>query len=724
MDENNPFMNDRSMGAAQTLGGVAASGHAAPTLADGERFGHYRIVRLLGRGGMGEVYEAEHEVIGKRFALKLLPVDFAAAGDALDRFQCEARVMALLEHPNILKVDDFGETAGRYWLRMELANGVRIGDRPCISLADWAEARGGKLRPDHATGVLGPILEGLTHAHQRGVVHRDLKPANILMVTDAAGETEIKIADFGLVRLIGEEWLRDQAAQSVRLSMSSGEQATLAPSTGSSTRSLVGTYEYMSPEQQRGAEADTRSDVYAVGLIAYRLLTGRKLGMKKPSELVPGLDSAWDDWVMRALEEDPADRFEDAGAMLAAMPSFVHTESPAVQPAPAARLATSPAASTIPASTPRRNGRPAGAGGEPDQCLLPRGGGAGRSRRVAVIGLATLVLLGGLSIWHWARKPGQSPVRTAGYQPGNLVKSGSSPMPRVSTMAERHAQELAPEAEAVRQERARLAALPRKPAGYKVPPGCREQAGTIAEPYSNAGWAKEIVHDKTGIELVYIPAGTFMMGSPAGEPGREESDPDEDMEQKDETQHRVTISKGFYMGKYEVTQEQWAKIMNLKRPLLANAETLPVTMVDLDDIGSFCTQAGLSLPTEAQWEHACRAGGASSQAYGGTGGVAEMGWYAGNSKSMIHHIGRKAPNAWGLYDMHGNVSEWCMDFCGKYPPGDAVDPTGMVSGVERVVRGGNYSQSGAYCRSASRCGCEPDCGDSAVGFRVALAAVP
>ena len=100
-----------------------SAAHAA-SLSAGATFGQYRIVRLLGRGGMGEVYEAEHLTLGRRYALKLLPADFASRSDALERFRQEARVMANLEHPNIVKVDDFGETQGRYWLRMELAEGV------------------------------------------------------------------------------------------------------------------------------------------------------------------------------------------------------------------------------------------------------------------------------------------------------------------------------------------------------------------------------------------------------------------------------------------------------------------------------------------------------------------------------------------------------------------------------------------------------------------------
>ena len=300
-------------------------GSAPAALAAGTQFGQYRIIRLLGRGGMGEVYEAEHRVLELRYALKLLPPDFAGRPGALQRFEREAKVMANLEHPNIIRVDDFGETDGRYWLRMELAAGAMRAGKPLTSLADYAEAHGGKIGQHLFAGMLEHILDGLAYAHERGVVHRDLKPANILLVVDAAGETLVKVADFGLVKLVGEEWLQSQAQISVDGSPSIGEQDTVgAAQAGSSTRSLLGTYEYMSPEQKRGEEADERSDVYSIGLMTFRLLTGRTSpGLRTPSQIDRELVPAWDDLALRALEEDPAERYRNVNAVLAQL-SEIH----------------------------------------------------------------------------------------------------------------------------------------------------------------------------------------------------------------------------------------------------------------------------------------------------------------------------------------------------------------------------------------------------------------
>ncbi len=321
-------------------------------LSAGSDFGQYRIVRLLGRGGMGEVYEAEHRVLHRRYALKLLPEDFATRSEAVRRFEREAEVMANLEHAHIVRVDEFGETNGRYWLRMELVKGVapEAGGRwsggssqtRCITLGDYAAQRGGKLEQGEFAIILKQVLEALAYAHGKGVVHRDLKPGNILLEKDAAGVLHVKVSDFGLARVIGEEFIRSQAQISVSRSfapmpgreMSLGDQPTLRPEEGTSTRALLGTWEYMSPEQKRGEEADARSDVYAVGLICYRLLTGGELGVRLPSQLDKTLNPAWDEFVGKALDPKSASRYGSGREMLEVFNRYNWTESEATGAGP------------------------------------------------------------------------------------------------------------------------------------------------------------------------------------------------------------------------------------------------------------------------------------------------------------------------------------------------------------------------------------------------------
>jgi formylglycine-generating enzyme required for sulfatase activity len=194
---------------------------------------------------------------------------------------------------------------------------------------------------------------------------------------------------------------------------------------------------------------------------------------------------------------------------------------------------------------------------------------------------------------------------------------------------------------------------------------------------------KEITNS-IGLKLVLIPKGTFMMGSPASE----------ELRQEDETQHEVTISKGYYLGVYEVTQAQYEKVMG-KNPShfqgakVGNENTdLPVESVSWDDTVEFCkklsdlpeeTKAGrlYRLPTEAEWEYACRAGSKTIYSFDDEEGLLhEYGWFDRNSSDRTHTVGLLEPNAWGLYDMHGNVWEWCSDRYGDYPKGAVSDPSG------------------------------------------------
>lgn len=311
------------------------------SLSPNSYFGQYRIIRLLGRGGMGEVYEVEHRILQRRYALKLLPEDFANRPDAIRRFEREARLMANLEHKHIVRVDDYGQTGNRYWLRMELVEGVAVGkdkekaktENRCVTLSDYVAIRGGKIEPREFVEILRQILESLAYAHSKGIIHRDLKPANVLIETDSEGKLNAKVSDFGLARVVGEELIRSQAKQSLSRSLGDettfvqkntiGDQATLREEKdGTSTRALLGTWEYMSPEQRRGEEADARSDVYAVGLMCYRLLTGRDLSMKLLSQTVAGINPAWDEFVGKALEQEPSARYFNGKQMLEAFEKY------------------------------------------------------------------------------------------------------------------------------------------------------------------------------------------------------------------------------------------------------------------------------------------------------------------------------------------------------------------------------------------------------------------
>ena len=239
--------------------------------------------------------------------------------------------------------------------------------------------------------------------------------------------------------------------------------------------------------------------------------------------------------------------------------------------------------------------------------------------------------------------------------------------------------------------------------------------------------------------LVFIPPGTFRMGSPTNEADREPADPPFPSGVEG-PQTVVTLTKGFYMGKYLVTQAEYVAVMG-NNPSAFPDTIRPVEQVSWNDATNYCdkrtlqeTAAGLiplgshyRLPTEAEWEYACRAWTSTRFHYGDDPGYTNLtnyAWYLDNSGGTTHPVGQKLPNPWGLYDMTGNVAEWCQDWYGVYSGGNVTDPQGPGSGPGRVLRGGIWSLSAKYCRSAWRIAHPQAEGCYCIGFRVVLAANP
>ncbi len=284
---------------------IGVGGDTRWALPAGTMLDNYRVEGLMGRGAMGEVYEVEQVRLGRRYALKLLPAELNSDVAFRSRFEQEARTLATLEHPNIVQIVYAGEDV------VTTSTGVSM---PCaylvMELLQPFESKVIQMEPV-ARGHLIALLEGLEYAHSKGVVHRDLKPANLLMTQ----EGRLKISDFGVARLLGDNFMHTLVQRTVAQSQL-GDMATVVGGsrvTGS-TSSYVGTIHYMAPEVISGGEADARSDLYAVGVIAYEWLTGRKpIGRAKAvCKVRPELHSGWDDWVDRLLEYEPVDRFQSA----------------------------------------------------------------------------------------------------------------------------------------------------------------------------------------------------------------------------------------------------------------------------------------------------------------------------------------------------------------------------------------------------------------------------
>jgi formylglycine-generating enzyme required for sulfatase activity len=225
------------------------------------------------------------------------------------------------------------------------------------------------------------------------------------------------------------------------------------------------------------------------------------------------------------------------------------------------------------------------------------------------------------------------------------------------------------------------------------------------------------------MKLVVIPGGEFLMGSP---------DSDKNARSDEKPHHSVRITKSFYLGMHEVTQAQYTGIMGQNPSRNKSLQDWPVDNVAWNDAVEFCRRLSgkegvtYRLPTEAEWEYACRAGSTTAWSCGDSESpLGDYACYAANSSQTTHPIGKRKPNAWGLYDMHGNVWEWCQDwydgsYYGQFQAGVAVDPQGPPTAAYRVLRGGGWNSNGLSCRSANRYGNAPAFRDQDDGFRVVL----
>jgi serine/threonine protein kinase len=303
----------RGMQSVRMTGGGSMQNWEPPTVEEAARlFPNYQVVDVLGRGGMGAVYKAVQTALDRVVAIKLLPLEISIDRDFADRFVREARTMAKLNHPNIVSVYDFGTTTeGHLYFVMEFVEGT--------TLHHLIKSTG--LKPGQALELIVSICEALQYAHVEGVVHRDIKPANVLVDTKG----RVKVADFGLARM--DAPTTEQWGQTM-------------------TGMVLGTPDYMAPEQKSGSRVDHRADIYSLGVMLYEMLCGQvPQGIFDPPSQRVKVDERVDQVVIRAMQQEPDRRYSNTAEMMSEVENIRQTPLPrAATAAGGKKVAASPAA--------------------------------------------------------------------------------------------------------------------------------------------------------------------------------------------------------------------------------------------------------------------------------------------------------------------------------------------------------------------------------------------
>jgi len=627
----------------------SASGALLPV---GDRF---EIIEKIGSGGMGAVYKANDKKLGRMVALKCLHAQSAESKKAIERFWREAKVVASLNHFNIIQVFDIIEDRHKLWIVMEYVPGG--------SLQDKLQAEGAfGIEQIRQIGV--QIAEALSAAHEKGVFHRDIKPANILLTEKGTP----KLGDFGLAH-----------ETDVQVTM------TLAGS-------QMGTMYYASPEQMTsGKNADARSDIYSLGATLYALATGQA----PRSIRLDRVDENLRDIISKCLEEHPKKRYQNTSELIAVFNADQKKSSVAERfkkSEPVTGKITVPAKSVVADYTVVLKDIGNNLIGVIKEICATTGLSLKESKYLAETTPTTIK--DGLT------EEDAHKIRDIFERVGATVELKRAVARKVETT----------------DGQIRFDVVAIAPFGSDEARQYQEQtAEALGVPIERS------VDLGNGVNMVFvlIPPGEFDMGSASSEEGRKSDEG---------PVHRVKISKPFYMGKFSVTNGQHEILID-ENPSYRHEGDLPVQGISLENAVTFCEKLSYicgkhcRLPTEAEWEYACRAG-TDTRFYFGDDGLSldECAWYYDNSGERVRPVGQKKPNAFGLYDMHGNIEEWCNDWYKKnyYSNSPHVDPQGPSSGKDHVFRGGNWAHSELLCRSSDRNRLDPAYRYGVLGFRVVM----
>ncbi len=561
-------------------------------------------------------------------------------------FEREASLLANLRHPALPKVmDHFAEGSGQF-LVMEYI--------PGDDLLKILEEEGVAFSQGEVLEWANQLLAALEYLHrqQPPIIHRDIKPSNIKLTED----NQVVLLDFGLAK--GAAW------QMSRLT------------TGSSVFGYTPSYAPI--EQIKGIGTDPRSDLYSLGATLYHLITGETPvdaltrvtdladgqpdPLRSANEINPQVAPAVAEALTRAMSLNRERRWASAAQMREALRQASHASAEVSEPVTHRR-------------EPERQPQPS----VPD----------------------TIVAQPSEPYVSWSVTADEPDTRRA-----EAAQSGSGPLAETVPISP---PSTSPKPEVVRRRWPIVAGISAVVLiAVVIAISLALKAGSNAVESENQKAYTETVN-RVGIEMVRVPAGKFTMGSPASEEGHDDDE---------SPQHEVSISS-FYMSKYEVTQLQWRAVAQLPKvridlpsnPSNFKGDDLPVEQVSWEEAVEFCarlsqaTGKSYRLPTEAEWEYAARA--MTTGPYAGS--LDSMAWYASNSGQTTHPVGTKQPNGFGLYDMHGNVWEWCNDWYSEnyYFQSPSADPTGPAPGSHRVIRGGGWAAPRRTCGQRFASGSRP-----------------
>ncbi len=677
--------------------------------------GQYRILRLLGRGGFGFVYEAQDMLLKERVAIKeLIP---ALAGDemVLKRFLEEAKATMRLRHKRIVGTHNVFTERDNYYIVMEMMPGGSLQAR----LQEQ-----GAMPVEEAVRIAAEVCEGLTCAHDEGVVHCDLKPANILF--DRKGEA--KVADFGIAhvseRILTRSW---QTASGL----------------------VVGTLPYMPPEQIDGVRDDPRVDVYALGALLYRAVTDRTYlefntretpraqvenvqRIYEQEPLAPSTHNrrvpSWlDEVILRALAKQPEDRYANADELRTAL---LHQE-------PTPSLVTLPAAVMVgakPVPPPRDPTRAATRRprGPLPTLVWPLLGGVAVVLTVIVIAIAV----------GSADRGSEKEVATHTAVAAAVAKavSGSTNTSQAPTTTPRPTNTQRPPTSTpiLPTTTPRPTNTQRSPTSTPIPRTTTPRATNTQTPPTDSPSPLTITptpeagatgtREKDRMVMVYVPAGKFLMGST----------PDEGYD-NEHPQHTVSLD-AFWIDKTEVTNAQYRKCVDAGtcreptscdwgKPTYSDPSKAnhPVVCVSWDDATAYCTWTGARLPAEAEWEKAARGTDGRTYPWGNSKPDCRQanfwgkdGGCVGGTSAVGSYPTDTSP--YGALDMAGNVWEWVIDWFdeGYYARSPATNPLGPASGQERVLRGGSWYFTADGLRTAARFWYIPGARGDVAGFRCAV----